>query len=266
MTMLANSRAELHAMQERGLEAILCNHNAFVDERTFRPLAQVRRVHDAVYDAALRPVKRHELATKIGSLALISYPSPFPSEKGYAEAVAKLLPHAHWFNDPMAADWRWLSAREVNEALNQCRVGLCLSEAEGAMYASIQYLLAGLAVVSTESVGGRDVFFDDEYVIIAPPEPDAIASAVQSLIDRDLSPGMIRERTLEEVETHRRSLVDFVQRIFEAEGESRRFHDDWPHVYRERLVEPGIGGSLEKVVEYNRRILRAVNNGRDFVT
>ena len=38
------------------------------------------------------------------------------------------------------------------------------------MLASIEYLLAGLPVVSTPSLGGRDHYFDDEYCLIAPPD------------------------------------------------------------------------------------------------
>ena len=53
-----------------------------------------------------------------------------------------------------------MNDEEVNNFLNQCKVGIILSEVEGANYASIQYLLAGLPVVSTKSKGGRDVFFD----------------------------------------------------------------------------------------------------------
>lgn len=61
-----------------------------------------------------------------------------------------MLAHAHWFNHEGSA-CEWLDSEELNRCLNQCRLGLCLSAVEGPMYASIEYLLAGLPVVSTES-------------------------------------------------------------------------------------------------------------------
>ena len=63
------------------------------------------------------------------------------------------------------------------------QVGLCLSKSEGAMFASIEYLLCGLPIVSTKSVGGRDIFFTDENCIIA-----------------DLHSGLIRGKIAESVQ------------------------------------------------------------------
>ncbi|WP_164127899.1 glycosyltransferase, partial [Stenotrophomonas maltophilia] len=63
-----------------------------------------------------------------------------------------------------------LTPEAVNRVYNQAAVGLCLSAVEGAMCASMEYLMAGLPVVSTPSVGGRDVYFDPDYCIIAEPE------------------------------------------------------------------------------------------------
>ena len=42
---------------------------------------------------------------------------------------------------------------------------------EGANYASVEYLLAGLSIVSTPSIsGGREVYFDPEFCIVCDPD------------------------------------------------------------------------------------------------
>lgn len=71
---LCNSHEQLEGFQAAGLDAILCSHNAFIDERIFRPLAGVAREFDAVYDARLAGYKRHHLAGDVTSLALIHAP------------------------------------------------------------------------------------------------------------------------------------------------------------------------------------------------
>ena len=45
---------------------------------------------------------------------------------------------------------------------------------EGANYSSSEYLLCGLPVVSTESSGGRDYWFDDYNSIICKPNEDSV--------------------------------------------------------------------------------------------
>ena len=61
---------------------------------------------------------------------------------------------------------RDLNTEEVRRILVQSRCGLALSAQEGAMYASGEYLLAGLPVVTTRSRGGRDAF---TIPIMSPP-------------------------------------------------------------------------------------------------
>ena len=144
------------------------NNAAFVDERIFRPLPGRQVRFDAVYDARLSPFKRHALAAEVPNLALVTYLHEGQVDPDYRAAVAPIVARAHVFNgDPFSGAYRiacW--PEEVNQALNQCAVGLALSREEGSMFASIQYLLAGLPVVSTPSLGGRDDFYHPDYVRI----------------------------------------------------------------------------------------------------
>ena len=80
----------------------------------------------------------------------------------------------------------------MNRVYNQAAVGLCLSAVEGAMYSSMEYLMAGLPIVSTPSLGGRDVYFDPDYCLIVEPEPAAIRRAVERLRDRAIPREEIR--------------------------------------------------------------------------
>ena len=107
------------------------------------------------------------------------------------------------------------------------------------MYASVQYLLAGLPVVTTASIGGRDEFFDPAYVRWVPDDPEAVALAVDELVALELDPQMIREATLAKVGQHRARLQAWIRdSIRSAGGEIGRWGGDWPEELPNKLYEP----------------------------
>jgi glycosyltransferase involved in cell wall biosynthesis len=224
---LANSDAEHRRLTARGLGAAWVSHNAFVSPRTYQPLPGRVRRFDAVYDARICPFKRHELAVAIDSLALVTSRIEKYHDETYVRSVREILPRAHWFNDPLAPDYRSLAGEEINEAIHQARVGLCLSAVEGAMFASIQYLLAGLPVVSTVSRGGRDAFFDSDYVRIVADDPASVAAGVAEMASCPVPPEEIRRRTLERMARHEDRLFELLDAICFAEGRPRIPRSRW---------------------------------------
>ncbi len=232
---LCNTLEELRLIQDAGMEGIFCNHNGWIDETIFclEPVAE--KCYDAVYDANLAPYKRHKLAAQIDNLALISFRHPVLFDRPYARGVRQCLTHAHWFNDPLSQDYRYFSTEEVAQVLRQSRVGLCLSASEGAMYASIQYLLCGLPVVSTASKGGRDVFFEPDFVKIVSATQEAVRAGVQELLKTSLPPGEIRARTLKKIQKHRQRFQDLLQIIHDRHATGVMVSEDWPSLFQNKM-------------------------------
>jgi len=261
-TVLAQTALETASFTDRGARSLFCNQNALADERIFRPLPGVEKRFAAIYDAQLARYKRHALAREVSSLALIGYRNPGTADDRYAAATACDFPAAHWFNDPNQSPDQWrFTDDDVNLAYNQCRVGLCLSAAEGPMWASIQYLLAGLPVVSTPSEGGRDEFFEGPHVQIVEPTPGAVAEGVARVAAMNLNPEHIRRRTIEKMSPHRERLLSHVQALFAAAGEPRSFADEWRRVIPHRLVDLTLVGRGQRrsIQEHDRRILASVD-------
>jgi glycosyltransferase involved in cell wall biosynthesis len=232
---LGNTVEHCRLLAEAGERAIFCNQNCFIDERIFRPDPAVTQRLDAVYDATLTPIKRHHLANRIASLGLIYYPTPY-DHPDYVARIKHELAYAHWFNHDAAGTHHLLNPMEVARALNGCRVGLCLSDQEGAMWASMQYLLSGLPVVTTPSEGGRDEFFDARYVRTVPAEAEAVARAVAELVAARLDPEAIRRATLEKVQPHRGRFIALVQELYDRSGVNRRFADEWNAIFFNRMI------------------------------
>ncbi len=250
---LACTECQLELLSASGISTTLCSNTALVDEAIYYPIPGAVKHHDAIYDARLSPFKRHHLAEEVQSLALLTAPSDRPEDAPYAADIRRRLAHAHWCNAPFEVEYKSLGPVEVNREINEARVGLCLSATEGGMYASMQYLLAGLPVVSTPSVGGRDLFYHPDYAMIVEPTPAAVAEGVRRMAKCAIPPLEIRERTLEKVRQHRANLIALVDRICCDEGKPRQFAKDWLRVFVDKLAEyhKPFGRTLRPILRAN---------------
>ena len=232
---LCNSREQLEAFLDAGLAALLCNHNCLLDETIYRPEPGVAKRFDAVYNARFKRYKRHGLAARVESLALIYALQPAVDDPDEVAAIRRAMAHAHFFNHDEEGGYVALDAAEVRRCLNECRVGLCLSAVEGGMYASMEYLLCGLPVVSTKSQGGRDVFFDAVNARIVDATPEAVRAGIEAVLARGIPPEVIRQSVMTRIREHRASLQAAVQAVYDAESVPRRFVDEWPDLFYDRL-------------------------------
>ena len=231
---LCNSMNQKELFDRYHLPSIYCNQNALLDEDRYRILPQVHKEFDAIYLAVAAPFKRHQLACEIESLALIMYFASF-SKSSYVDEIKRTLPQAIWLIDPEPLK-NYIPGQKIGEYLNLARTGLCLSAAEGAMYASAEYLLCGLPVVTTRSRGGRDVFFDDDYTMTVDDDPRAVRLGVQELIARRIPCDEIRARTLTKIQPHRQRFIRLVQDIYNRENVDRRFEKEWDQIFVNKML------------------------------
>jgi glycosyltransferase involved in cell wall biosynthesis len=184
----------------------MVSHNTYVDERVFQPLG-LSKDFDAVYAAQMQPFKRLHLAENISSLFVVTYGDIVTGNGEYdLRRFAPEVRHAEY-------NRRWIPTSEVNTVYNRSRVGLALSACEGAMLSSAEYMLAGLPMVSTPCKGGRELYFDDRFVRVVAPTPEAVEAGVAELIHREIDPAAVRSATLERIEQHRRKLCQYVQGV-----------------------------------------------------
>ena len=236
---LANSIKEKECLDANSLPALYCNQNCFLDENIFRVLNDEPKVFRALYDARTSSFKRHELAVDVENLALISYLSDADTLER-AKHVHEILPNARWLNGPFSDHPAALSPSEVCRFINQSQTGLMLSEIEGANYASAQYLLCGIPIVTTPSKGGRETLFHPDYVITTAAEPAAIERAVQELIERNLNPQEIRQRTLEIIQRHREYFLDYVVNYIRENGGDTTHANLWDGSFVNKMIRHGV--------------------------
>jgi hypothetical protein len=220
---LANNQEQLDGLTKRSLPAILFNQNAIIDERLFTFMPEIQKKYSAIYNALMAPYKRHYLAYDIKDLAVITAVKNSSGEKLLAE-TKKSLRGASWLNFPnndvRVDNYQHIPQKDLATHLNLARAGLCLSKLEGAMFASIEYLLCGLPIVSTYSSGGRDAFFEEDYVVLVEDNSSAVKIGLDELLGRCVSGEHIRARTIAKINEHRLSLVKFIQDECTAKGQT----------------------------------------------
>ena len=193
---LTASETEGWLLAQRGVPSLLGLGLMFADERIWKPSPPIvpgLRVYDAIYSARLAPNKRHELASAVNSLMLVYGHSLAQSEDDAYQRVRALLPQAFFANhDVGQGAYMKFDEAAMVKLHGHAQVGLCLSKVEGCMRSSIEYGLAGLSIVSTRSIGGRDRYLIGPHVRMVPDDPDRVAAAVRELCDAALDRRRVR--------------------------------------------------------------------------
>jgi hypothetical protein len=172
---LCNAKDEVDASRKAGWpNATLCSHNAWLDESLY--CLNEKKESDRPYDLVinLRPEKwkRPHIAAGIDRLAIIKGNNYRKNE--YYE-LSEL--------NPAYINVSRLGLSEVVDILNSSKVGGSFSAVEGGCYSSSEYLLCGLPVISTESLGGRDVYYTDINSRIIEPCEISCRAALGDLIN-----------------------------------------------------------------------------------
>jgi glycosyl transferase family 1 len=231
LTYLCPTQSDVQLLTSRGVDALHIHHNAFIDDRTFTLAQGIDKRYSAVHTANLMKFKRHHLAWGVRQIALITYDpngeSSLDEISGYQEVA--------FLNQGLSGRIEYLPAERVNVIVNESRCGLILSELEGPNYASTEYLLCGIPVVSTPSLGGRDEFFDPRHVKIVEPSAEAVERAVAEWSDRAPPPEEIRESAMKKCRMHRERLLHWLCAISGQELFATADENFWSPLFTEKL-------------------------------
>jgi glycosyltransferase involved in cell wall biosynthesis len=206
---------ETFLLAQLGVPSLVANGLIFVDERVWRPGVPPFAglpMFDAIYVARLDPDKRHELAKDINSLSLVYGHSLSQAHSTAYEQARQVFPDAFFANHSLSAGGD-LAPEMVCRLLGHARVGLCLSAVEGSMRSSMEYLLAGVPVVSTPSLGGRDRYYVAPYCRVVEANPSAVAGAVRELAAKGLDRQKIRQHVAQLVGFDRYNFLMNVNKI-----------------------------------------------------
>lgn len=166
--------------------------------------------NNAIYNARVDKCKRHYLCSEVDKLRLLT------GGKG-----ALLDQYINPKNSSICDEM--LSAKEVAAELRQSYCGLALSTEEGTMRSSTEYLLSGCPVVSTRSLGGRDIYYTSENCRIVDDTPEAVRAGVTYWVGNPPDRDQIRQKVLAQINSYRYEYsIKLSQLQADAGGKSER--------------------------------------------
>lgn len=168
VTILANSIDEDLFYKIHKLNSIYCNQNCWLDASIFN-IMPIKKEYDLVINANNSQWKNHHMLADINK----KYKTLFITYNTSINDLQRYNP---------ACILNEIRTHKVVEELNKCRIGLALSTKEGACYASTEYLLCGLPVISTKSVGGRQTWYDKYNSIVVNPDEVELDKAIESAL------------------------------------------------------------------------------------
>jgi hypothetical protein len=215
---------------EHEFDAIMCNHNCWLDYEIFKIIPEVPKIYDLVINCRPEVWKRPFLAKKIDSLAFI---------KGSIYRTNDIYDYSElnykYINDTL------ISPKEVNYKYNQSLCGGIFSEAEGACYSSSEYLLSGIPVISTDSKGGRDIWYNHSNSIIVSVDEESVLMAVKLCkynIESGLfNPDNIRREHIIKGEEMRENFIKKVKSLFDLHNINIDSHTYFKHRYFHKFTK-----------------------------
>ena len=209
---MSNSEEAHYQCRLNSIASAFVNQNCFIDERLFQP-ADKQKDFDCVYNARFSEIKRHELISSDINLSVITY---FINEEERMLHDSFIQNNrCTLLNPSKGSSILGIRPKELSEHLCRARCGLMLSEVEGANYATVEYLLSGLPVVSTPSKGGRNEYLDPRYCTIVKPNKELIMQAILSYKEKTPDPEQVRNSTIFNMESFRSRFARLMDPIFQ---------------------------------------------------
>lgn len=176
-TILVNCAEDYKLLKSVGISTYFIHNNAFLDENIFRINHDETVKYNAIYTAQILPYKRLELTRLIPNKCIITfYNNNTKNDENYRKLIIEMLRMESFLNFQ-----NQLLPYQVSQEINKAKCGLILSEVEGGNYATTEYLLCGIPVITTENKGGRDYFLDKKNSFTVKPDEQDILSVVNHI-------------------------------------------------------------------------------------
>ena len=212
-TLLVNDPLDMDmsCLIDPSISIYVWNTNCTIDYSQFLSVSEAESLlYSAFFNSRVSPYKRISLARNVSNLAFVTSGVNESNESKIYEIARKELPSAALLNWSEFGNYRRLRIDEIISKLNSSKCGLILSEVEGQTRAVMEYLLAGLPVITTPSVGGRDRFLNPCNSIYVKPDPDSISKVVLDVDNYFFSRDLIRSNAISSLKSERRLLLQIL--------------------------------------------------------
>lgn len=211
---LANSLEEKKYFETQVKNDVLfCNHNAFLNENIFKIDYNLKTEYELVIDSAFNIYKNVNLARDVKNVIHIGY---FTNHESNEHNI--VIPDFGVISNYLSGSYKKLDKPKICDFYNKSLIGGIFSEVEGACFASSQYLLCGLPVISTKSLGGRDIWYNEDNSVICESNETSVLKACENAKQKLESGYFNREKIrnihLKQMHQHRDTLAEYIKDKF----------------------------------------------------
>jgi glycosyltransferase involved in cell wall biosynthesis len=219
---LANTMEEYNMYKKNyKYDCVFFNHNALINSEKYTIIQDTDKCYDLVVNSRFISLKRTHLAKQVPSVVFIgSY-----GNKSHGEPIFNTFGTYVNFKDNIIDKntYNRLNQDQISKYYNESYVGGIFSSIEGACFSSSEYLLCGIPVVSTQSKGGRDIWYTKDNSIICEPNEVSVAEAVElakkKIKDGTFNKFLIRSNHIQLMNEHKNRLALHLHTIF-LEGDT----------------------------------------------
>jgi len=207
---LSNTIEEQKYYREKlKIECLFVNHNTFINETLYFIEENIEKKFDIFVNSTFSPYKRLEFTKLINNIAYVGrYPEDYDIKNiNLNENVCFLNFKDNIFTKE---NHRWINPEEINKISNKCLMGGIFSKIEGSCFSSGQYLLCGLPIISSKSIGGRDIWYNEKNMIYCEESPESVLKCIEivkNMLDKKLFDKYEIRKTHIELQEHFRSYL-----------------------------------------------------------
>lgn len=163
---LCNSLKEKTVCDNLKIYCAFVNKNCFLNEEIYKIDESIQKEYDGIYSTSYSNRKRLNLCYNMSNIKiLLNYKNTSIPD----EALKSL----NILNTKTIPD------EEIYKYYNKSKFGLCLITQDDSSNANAEYLLCGLPVISVESAGGRNVWYNDYNSIIIDPNKESLQKGIE---------------------------------------------------------------------------------------
>jgi hypothetical protein len=176
--------------------------------------------------------KRHSLTWGIPNIKYLISCDHSPCKSSCKCLGSQICDNCMWDNVPLKniQDNKHLTSeittdvplKKVCNELHNARCGIILSPSEGSCYASLEYLLHGLPVISTQSTGGRANYYDNINSITCDASREGVEAALTEINRRwkngEIDPYKIRKQAVKQQQYYLNMYKNILADIFKMQS------------------------------------------------
>jgi glycosyltransferase involved in cell wall biosynthesis len=198
---LFNDDREKNLFEKYGFNGEIVNLHSWIENRSTFNIMPEKKSYSAIYIAKLIESNRHELASNIEDLALIT------SDSFGALAISK-VPSNSYLNESN------LTEIEMVKKINESKCGLNLSELDVGEFAVCNYFLCGVPIITTHKEGISQIWLNENNSIIVESNNRNIIEATEILKKSPKNPELIRNECIAKIEENRNRFKNLLSETF----------------------------------------------------